>query len=193
MWRQLIPGLRMTILLTVLTGLVYPGLVTGVCQAVFPVQANGSLIMRGGKVVGSALLGQNFSSPGYFHPRPSAAGSDGYDASLSSGSNLGPTSQKLIDRVKASAAGFEAGNTTAPSFPSDMLTASGSGLDPHISPATAQLQIARVAKARRMTESTVSMLVDQFTEGRQLGFLGEPRVNVLLLNLALDGRQQAAK
>lgn len=193
MWRQLIPGLRMTILLTVLTGLVYPGLVTGICQAVFPAQANGSLITRDGKVVGSALLGQNFTSPGYFHPRPSAAGSEGYDASLSGGSNLGPTSQKLVDRVKASVDGFKPGAPAGSSIPSDMFTASGSGLDPHISPASAQLQVARVAQARGMTEPGVSRLVEQFTEGRQFGFLGEPRVNVLLLNLALDGQRPAAK
>lgn len=189
MWRQMLPGLRMTILFTVLTGLLYPGLVTAICQAVFPRQANGSLIERDGKVIGSALLGQGFASPHYFHSRPSAAGSDGYDASLSGGSNLGPTSQKLIDRVKAAKATAGIDGTV----PSDMLTASASGLDPHISPASAQRQIARVASVRGMSESDVAKLVNQFTEGRDLGFLGEPRVNVLLLNLALDDRRPMNK
>lgn len=193
MWRQMIPGLRMTILLTVLTGLVYPGLVTAICQAVFPVQANGSLIQRNGKVIGSALLGQNFTSPHYFHPRPSAAGSDGYDASISGGSNLGPTSQKLIDRVKASAETVKTEDPSPNPIPSDMVTASSSGLDPHISPVSAQWQVARVAKARGMSEADVTKLVGQFTDGRDLGFLGEPRVNVFLLNLALDDRRPVNK
>jgi len=184
MWKQMIPGLRMTVLFTVLTGLVYPGVVTAICQVAFPKQANGSLIERNGKVIGSALLGQNFKSPQYFHPRPSAAGSDGYDASLSSGSNLGPTSQKLMDRVRASkqAAGLPG------TVPADVLTTSASGLDPHVSPANAELQASRVATARGVAESDITKLVGQFTEGRDLGFLGEPRVNVLLLNLALDER-----
>lgn len=184
MWKQMIPGLRMTILVTVLTGLVYPGLVTAICQTVFPKQANGSLIERNGKVIGSALLGQNFKNPQYFHPRPSAAGSEGYDASISGGSNLGPTSQKLIDRVRA--ARQMLGLTDA--VPSDALTASGSGLDPHISPANAHLQATRVAMTRGVSESDMTTIVDQFTEGHDFGFLGEPRVNVLLLNMALDER-----
>jgi K+-transporting ATPase ATPase C chain len=182
MWNQMLPGLRMTALLTILTGLLYPGLVTAICQAVFPKQANGSLIERNGKVIGSALIGQAFTAPHYFHARPSAAGSDGYDASSSSGSNLGPTSQKLMDRIQSAkkTLGLDRG------IPSDLLTTSGSGLDPHISPASASLQAARVAKARGITGSTLAELIGRFTEGRDLGFLGEPRVNVLLLNLALD-------
>jgi K+-transporting ATPase ATPase C chain len=182
MWKQMLPGFRMTLLLTVLTGLAYPGLVTAVCQLLFPRQANGSLIERNGRVIGSALLGQDFRTPRYFHPRPSAAGADGYDASSSGGSNLGPTSQKLIDRVKAAKAAWPG------TVPADLLTTSASGLDPHISPAAARLQVARVAQARGLPEPAVASLVAQFTEGRDLGFLGEPRVNVLLLNLALDER-----
>jgi len=189
MWKQMLPGLRMTILMTVLTGLLYPGMVTGICQGLFPVAANGSLITRNGKVVGSALIGQNFSRPEYFQPRPSAAGSDGYDASSSGGSNLGPTSQKLIGRVKAAAERLRAGETASGVIPADLLTTSASGLDPHISPASAHLQIARVAKVRGLTEADLVKLVDQLTEGRDMGFLGEPRVNVLLLNLALNERQ----
>ncbi|MFN7934719.1 MAG: K(+)-transporting ATPase subunit C [Bryobacteraceae bacterium] len=185
MWKQMMPGLRMTILLTVLTGLIYPGVVTVICQILFPAQANGSLVYRGGKVAGSSLLGQNFTRPEYFHPRPSAAGSDGYDASASGGSNLGPASQKLIDRVKASAEKTRAEEKIT-QFPADMLTASASGLDPHVSPASAQLQASRVAAARGASPAAILSLVAEFTEGRDLGFLGEARVNVLLLNLKLD-------
>lgn len=188
MWNQMMPGLRMTILLTVLTGLVYPGLVTGLCQVLFPAQANGSLIVRHGKVVGSALIGQNFSRPEYFHGRPSAAGAGGYDASLSGGSNLGPTSRKLIDRVSASAATLRSEQPVAGALPSDLLTASASGLDPHVSPASARLQVARVANARGAAPAEITRLVEQFTERRDLGVLGEPRVNVLLLNLSLDDK-----
>jgi K+-transporting ATPase ATPase C chain len=179
----------MTILLTVLTGLVYPGVITGLCQMIFNKQANGSLITKDGKVVGSSLIGQNFSRPEYFHPRPSAAGSDGYDASASSGSNLGPTSQKLADRVKTSVEKFRTENPdfTGP-LPADMVTASASGLDPHLSPASIEAQIVRVAKARGVNADQIRPLVSRFTEGRDLGFLGEPRVNVLRLNIALDER-----
>ena len=190
MWKQMMPGLRMTVLLTALTGLIYPGLVTAICQLVFPAQANGSLITRDGKVVGSALIGQTFSKPEYFQPRPSAAGNDGYDASNSSGSNLGPTSQKLIDRTKATVAKLRADNPThgVDALPADLATASASGLDPHISPASAALQVNRVAAARGARPGDIENLVSELTEGRDLGFLGEPRVNVLRLNLALDSR-----
>lgn len=194
MWKQMIPALRMTLVLTVLTGLIYPGVVTAICQAVFPEKANGSLITRDGKTVGSALIGQPFSKPEYFHPRPSAAGADGYDASASSGSNLGPTSQKLIDRVKESVAGIRAQNPGhAGPLPADIATASASGLDPHISPASAALQVPRVASARGKTPQEIERLVARFTEGRDLGLLGEPRVNVLLLNLALDAEPRGLK
>src|SRR5580700_2566194 len=187
MWRQLLPGLRMTIVMSVLTGLIYPGLVTGICQLAFRKQADGSLIERNGRVVGSELIGQNFSKPQYFQPRPSAAGNDGYDATASGASNLGPTNKKLIDRVTASVETFRKDNPdyTGP-VPADLVTASGSGLDPHLSPASAEAQVPRVAKARGVADDQVRRLVRQFTEARDLGFLGEPRVNVLLLNLALD-------
>jgi K+-transporting ATPase ATPase C chain len=187
MWKQLLPGLRFTLVLTILTGLVYPGLVTGLCQALFSSKANGSLISNNGRVAGSELIGQNFTRPEYFQPRPSAAGNDGYDATASSGSNLGPTSQKLADRVKASAARFRQENPgfTGP-LPSDLVTASGSGLDPHLSPAAADAQVARVAAARGVSASEIQQLEARFIEGRDFGLLGEPRVNVLKLNLALD-------
>lgn len=187
MFRQLLPGLRMTIVLSVLTGLIYPGLVTGICRVIFPRQSAGSLIERNGHVVGSELIGQSFSRPEYFQPRPSAAGNDGYDATASGGSNLGPTSQKLIDRVKSSVEKFHNDNPGYQGpIPADLVTMSASGLDPHLSPASADAQIARVAKARGASEDQVRQLVAQFTEGRDLGFLGEPRVNVLRLNIALD-------
>jgi K+-transporting ATPase ATPase C chain len=187
MWRQLLPGLRMTIVMSVLTGLIYPGVVTGICQLVFPKQSDGSLIQRNGHVIGSELIGQNFSKPEYFQPRPSTAGNDGYDATASGGSNLGPTNKKLVDRVTASVEAFRKDNPgyTSP-VPADLMTTSASGLDPHISPTAAEAQIARIAKARGASEDQVRQLVHRFTEGRDLGFLGEPRVNVLLLNLALD-------
>ena len=194
MWKQMIPGLRMTILLTVLTGLIYPGVVTGICQVLFPAQANGSLITRNGKVIGSSLIGQNFARAEYFQPRPSAAGNDGYDAANSSGSNLGPTSQKLIDHVKASSVKLRADNPAySGSLPADLATTSANGLDPHLSPASAKLQVQRVAAARGVQSAALEQLVDQLTEGRDLGFLGEPRVNVLLLNLALDEKFPAKK
>lgn len=187
MWKQILPGLRMTIVLSILTGLIYPGVVTGLCKLFFPKQADGSLVSRNGRVVGSSLIGQNFTRPEYFQPRPSVAGNDGYDPTASAGSNLGPTSKKLADRVKASVDAFHKDNPgfTGP-IPADLLTASGSGLDPDLSPAAAAAQIPRVAQARGASEQEVESLVAQFTRGRDLGFLGEPRVNVLLLNLALD-------
>jgi len=178
----MLPGLRMTVLLTVLTGLLYPGLVTALCQLLFPRQANGSLIERNGRIIGSALIGQGFAAPRYFHPRPSAAGHDGYDASASGGSNLGPASQQLIDRIRRARQSLGTGGPV----PADLLTTSASGLDPHISPASARLQAARVAQTRAITAAAVLALVNRFTEPRDAGFLGEPRVNVLLLNLALD-------
>jgi K+-transporting ATPase ATPase C chain len=184
MLQQLAPALRIVVVLTILTGLLYPGLVTGICQLAFPAQANGSLVLREGKVIGSVLIGQGFSKPGYFHPRPSAVN---YDASSSGGSNLSPTNQSLIDRVKGSLENFRRENPdyTGP-VPADLLTTSGSGLDPHISPAAALAQAARVAKGRGVEVSAVQALVRANTEGRALGLLGEPRVNVLRLNLALD-------
>jgi K+-transporting ATPase ATPase C chain len=189
MFQQLLPGLRMTLIFTVLTGLVYPLLTTGLCQALFSNQANGSLIESNGKVIGSHLIGQNFAKAEYFHPRPSAAGNDGYDGMASGGSNLGPTNQKLIDRVKASSDKFRKENPDYQgALPADLLTASGSGLDPHISPASADAQVARVAKARGMSIDDLKSLIAAHTLNRELGFLGEPRVNVLELNLALDGK-----
>jgi potassium-transporting ATPase KdpC subunit len=189
MLSQLWPALRINIFLTILLGVAYPLAVTGVAQLVFPHQANGSLIPKGDQFVGSELIGQNFTKPEYFHPRPSAAGSDGYDPTASGGFNYGPTNQKLIDRVKASVDKFHKEN---PDFqgpiPADLLTASGSGLDPEISPASAQAQSARVAKARGISADQLNQLVAQYTKAPDLGLLGEPRVNVLKLNLALDSQ-----
>lgn len=177
----------MTLALTILTGVIYPGVVTALCQALFRAKANGSLITRGGEVVGSALIGQNFARPEYFHPRPSAAGSGGYDAASSGGSNLGPTSQRLVARVKASVEELKTKNPDHQGeWPADLAATSASGLDPHISPAAARVQIVRVAGARSVSVEQVEALAARFTEQRDLGFLGEPRVNVLLLNLALD-------
>jgi potassium-transporting ATPase KdpC subunit len=187
MWQQLLPALRMTLVMTVLTGLLYPLAVTGLCQVFFRDKANGSLITVNGQVVGSELIGQNFTRAEYFQPRPSAAGNDGYDPTASGGSNLGPTNKKLIDRVQASVDKFHKDNPGHQgAIPSDLLTTSGSGLDPHISPASAEVQVDRVAKARAASVDQIRALIASHTEGRDLGFLGEPRVNVLLLNLDLD-------
>jgi K+-transporting ATPase ATPase C chain len=184
---QIGPAFRITLFMTILTGLIYPGVVTGVCQLLFPHRANGSLVEIGGKVAGSELIGQNFSKPQYFHPRPSAAGNDGYDASASNASNYGPTNQKLIDRVKGDIAKFRQENPGYQGpIPADLLTTSGSGLDPDISPASALAQAPRVAAARGATLDQIRQLIEAHTEGRQWGFLGEPRVNVLLLNLDLN-------
>jgi potassium-transporting ATPase KdpC subunit len=184
MKKNLVTAILMTIATTVLLGIVYPLVVTGIAQAVFPEKANGQLIKRNGVVVGSRIIGQSFSSPGYFHSRPSEAG-NGYDASNSSGSNLGPTNQKLIERVKGDVAAAQAENPGTP-IPVDLVTASGSGLDPDISPAAAEFQVARVARARGLAPEAVRQLVRRHTRGRTFAFLGEPRVNVLELNLALD-------
>ncbi len=188
--KQLMIAIKATLLLTVLTGLLYPLAVTGLAQILFPHQANGSLLVVNGKTVGSELIGQSFTKPEYFHGRPSAAG-NGYDGLSSGGSNYGPTNQHLVDRVRDDVKKFRAENPayTGP-IPADLLTASGSGLDPHISPASAEVQIARVAAARGVSADTIRQLVAAHTEGRQYGLFGEPRVNVLELNLALD---QAAR
>lgn len=181
----------MIVVFTVLLGVGYPLAIWGVGQMFFPHQANGSLIVKDGKVVGSELIGQTFTSPGYFHSRPSAAG-NGYDAAASSGSNLGPTSKKLIDRVTVDAETRQAENLNVP-VPADLVTTSASGLDPHISPAAAEFQIPRVARERNMRQEELRTIVAGFTETRQLGVLGEPRVNVLLLNLELDKARPIAK
>lgn len=178
------PTLVMLAFFTALTGLAYPLALTGVAQVLAPSQANGSLVGRGDKIVGSALIGQPFTSEGYFHGRPSAAGDKGYDASASSGSNLGPLSKKLLDRVAADVSSLrEAGAATVPA---DAVTSSASGLDPHISPAFAALQVPRIAAARKVTEDSVRAILQNNTEAPALGVFGEPRVNVLQLNLALD-------
>lgn len=183
--KNIITSVLILLIFTVLLGGVYPLAVWGVAQVGFPHHANGSLVKNAeGEVIGSELIGQTFSSPGYFHSRPSAAG-NGYDAGASSGSNLGPTSEKLIDRVKTDSETLQAENPGA-AVPADLVTTSASGLDPHISPAAAEFQIPRVASERKINEDELRKLVARFTEGRQFGFFGEPRVNVLLLNLELD-------
>jgi K+-transporting ATPase ATPase C chain len=185
--KQIRPAIMMTIVFCVITGAVYPGVITGLAQLLFPRQANGSLVVVNGRVVGSALIGQTFAKPEYFHSRPSAAG-NGYDATASSGTNKGPTDRKLADTLIAQAVDSAVKNDGAikGQIPSDMVTSSASGLDPDISPANAYLQVARVARARGADSAHVRALVDAHVQGRQFGFFGEPRVNVLLLNIALD-------
>ena len=192
--KQFLIALKATLVLTLLTGVLYPLLVTGLAKALFRDKADGSMIQANGRTVGSELIGQRFTKPEYFHGRPSAAGNDGYDGLSSGGSNLGPTSQKLADRVTADLKTFRAEN---PSFsgavPGDAVTASGSGLDPHLSPEAVDAQVPRVAAARGMTADALRQLVAAHTEDRQVGVLGEPRVNVLKLNLALDAAAAVKK
>jgi K+-transporting ATPase ATPase C chain len=184
--KQLRPAILLTFVLIVVTGLIYPGIVTGIAQLVFPNQARGSLVVHNGQTIGSRLIGQQFSEPQYFHPRRSAAG-DGYDATASGGTNKGPTDRKLADTlIAAEIAKAESDGVPKGQVPSDMATTSASGLDPHISPANALFQVARVAAARGADSAQIRALVTSYVESRQFGFLGEPRVNVLALNLALD-------
>lgn len=189
---QLRPAIVATIVIMAITGLLYPGLVTAIARVLFARQANGSLVTVNGQVVGSALIGQRFARGGYFHARPSAAG-NGYDDTLSSGTNKGPTDRKLADTLIAGAVDSEVklDGAVKGHVPADLVTSSGSGLDPHISPAAAELQVARVARARGLDPAVVTALVARHTEGRQFGFFGEPRVNVLLLNLSLDSVSRA--
>jgi K+-transporting ATPase ATPase C chain len=185
LFKRIYPAVALTIVLTVLVGIIYPFVVMGLSELLFQEKARGSLIEKEGEVIGSRLIGQLFKGPGYFHSRPSAAGS-GYDASASGGTNLGPTSQRLFEeQVRGRSKGMRAENPIA-EIPIDLITSSASGLDPHLSPAAAEFQIPRVARERRMNEDEVRRLVRKYTEGRQFGILGEPRVNVLELNLALD-------
>jgi potassium-transporting ATPase KdpC subunit len=187
--KNLITAILMTAVTTVLFGLIYPLAVTGIAQLAFPDKANGQLIRRSdGTIIGSRLLGQPFTGPGYFHSRPSAAGAAGYDAGASSGSNLGPTNQKLIDRIKADVEKLQAENPGKP-VPIDLVTTSASGLDPHISPAAAEFQVSRVARERGLTEGELRQIVAMHTETRTFAFLGEPRVNVLELNVDLDSKK----
>ncbi len=189
--RNFVVAVLMTVVTTVLLGVLYPLAITGIAQVFFPDQANGQLIERDGTVVGSRIIGQGFSKPGYFRPRPSAT-STPYDAANSAGSQFGPTNKKLIEAVEANVKAARQENTNAP-VPIDLVTTSASGFDPHISPAAADFQVPRVARERQMNEADVRRLVDAHTEGRQLGFFGEPRVNVLELNLALDAGHRGQK
>ena len=191
MKKNLITAVLMTIAATILLGIIYPLVVTGIAQVIFAKQANGQLIQRAGNTVGSSIIAQSFTGPGYFHPRPSFAG-NGYDAANSNGSQLGPTNQKLIDRVKTEVASAQADNPGTP-VPIDLVTGSASGLDPHITPAAAEFQLPRVAKERGVAVDELRALVAKHTEGRQWGFLGEARVNVLELNLDLDQQFSASK
>ena len=191
MKKNFLISIWMTIATTILLGLIYPLVVTGLAQLLFPHKANGQLIVKDGAVVGSSIIGQGFSSPQYFHSRPSAAG-NGWDAANSAGSNLGPTNQKLLDRVKGDVATAQADNPGTP-VPIDLVTTSASGFDPHITPAAAEFQLARVAKARGIAVDRLRALLAKHTEGRQLGLLGEPRVNVLELNLELDQQYPTVK
>lgn len=188
MKKNFIVSILMTIVTTILLGLIYPLVVTGFAQVLFKDKANGQLIAKNGEVVGSRIIGQTFIGPGYFHSRPSAAG-NGYDAANSGGSNYGPTNQKLIDRVEASVTDLQKENPGTP-IPADLVTTSASGLDPDISPAAADFQVPRIARERGLSEDQVRQLIQQHTFGRQLGFMGEPRVNVLELNIALDAQKR---
>jgi potassium-transporting ATPase KdpC subunit len=191
--KNLVTAILMTIVTTVLFGLIYPLAITGVAQLIFPDKANGQLIKRaGGVVIGSRIIGQPFAAPGYFHSRPSAAGPVGYDAGSSAASNLGPTNKALIDRVKADLEKLRAEKPGKP-VPIDLVTTSASGLDPHISPAAAEFQVPRVARERGLAEAQIRQVIMAHTEGRQFGFLGEPRVNVLELNMDLDSRAPMKK
>lgn len=191
--KNLLTAILFTIVTTILFGLIYPLAITGIAQVIFPEKANGQLIKRpDGTIIGSRIIGQPFKGPGYFHSRPSAAGAAGYDAAASSGSNLGPTSQKLIERIKADTERIQAENPSQP-VPVDLVTTSGSGLDPHISPASAEFQVPRVARERGMSNNEVRQVVAAHTEGRTFSLLGEPRVNVLELNLDLDNRKSMIK
>ncbi len=193
MKKNFLISVLMTIATTVLLGIIYPLVVTGIAQVIFPAKANGQLIQRNGTVVGSRIIGQAFTSTGYFHSRPSSAGSgNGYDPTASNGSQLGPTNHALIDRVKQTVAGTQPENPNMP-VPVDLVTSSASGLDPDITPASAEFQVPRVARERGMTEDEVRRIVARHAEGRQFGFLGEPRVNVLELNLDLDAAHPAKK
>jgi K+-transporting ATPase ATPase C chain len=193
MKKNLLISLWFTLVTTVIFGLIYPLVVTGLSQLLFPGKANGQLIERNGKLVGSRIIGQAFTGPGYFHSRPSSAGTgNGYDSTASSGSNLGPTSKALLDRVNGDVQRLHAENPSAP-IPVDLVTTSGSGLDPEMSPAAAEFQIPRVARERHVSEAQLRSLIAKHTLGRQFGLLGEPRVNVLELNLDLDAQYPRSK